>query len=299
MRMSSFSLSESDEWKPGPDLGAGFFFCAARDGCVTMRHPMPPRRLAPLTLLPLLGVGCPRPLAAPSPPPAPRGPLSGVLVVLDPGHGGEDSGTIHAGFREDSLNYRLAAETASELRTRGATVWMTVSSRALPPDLKPGKPEPPLIVPRDARLTFNGERVRLRVKYSANDLWRRAAICQKAVKQPGKKTFFLALHADSLDSRAWWGARVYRDTRDKGESRFAREVLARLTAGGFTFTKTGKIVPRDYGVLNPQYNPIVQKALVEAFTLSSPHDRIRASDPKWRWKVAKLLADSVQKCAKA
>ena len=93
-------------------------------------------------------------------------------------------------------------------------------------------------------------------------------------------------------------ARVYRDTRDKGESRFAREVLSRLTAGGFTFTKTGKIVPRDYGVLNPRYNPIVEKALVEAFTISSQHDRIRASDPKWRWKVARLLADSVQVCAK-
>ena len=257
---------------------------------------MPSRRLAPLTLFPLLlGVGCPRRNSAPAPA---SKPLDGVLVVLDPGHGGEDSGAIRAGFREDALNYRLAAETASELRSRGATVWMTVSSRALPSNLRPDRPEPKLVAPGDARLTYNGERVRLREKGNANDLWRRAAICQKAVKEPNKRTFFLALHADSLESRAWWGARVYRDTRDKGESRLAREVLSRLTAGGFTFTKTGKIVPRDYGVLNPQYNPIVQKALVEAFTISSPHDRIRASDPKWRWKVAKILADSVQVCAK-
>ena len=127
---------------------------------------MPPRRrLAPLTLLLLLlGFGCPRPGPAPVPSPKSRGPLDGVLVVLDPGHGGEDSGAIRGGFREDALNYRLAAATASELRSRGATVWMTVSSRALPADLKPGKPEPPLIVPSDARLTFNGERVRLRAK---------------------------------------------------------------------------------------------------------------------------------------
>ena len=232
-------------------------------------------------------------------PPAPRGPLDGVLVVLDPGHGGQDSGAIHRGFREDALNYRLAAETASELRSRGATVWMTVSSRALPSNLRPDKSEPKLIVPSDARLTFNGERVLLRVKYSANDLWRRAAICQKAIKEPGKKTFFLSLHADSLESRAWWGARVYRDTRDKGESKFAREILSRLTKQGLTFTKNSRIVPRDYGVLNPKFNPIVQKALVEAFTISSPHDRIRASQQKWRWKVAKLLADSVQTCAKS
>lgn len=259
-----------------------------------------PRRLAS-SLLPILclNAGCPRPTpTAPTPSPGPRAPLDGVLVVLDPGHGGEDSGTIHAGFREDALNYRLAAATASELRSRGATVWMTVSSRALPSDLKPGKPEPGLIVPSDARLTFNGERVRLRVKYSANDLWRRAAICQKAIKEPGRKTFFLSLHSDSLESSRWWGARVYRDTRDKGESQLAREILARLTAGGLTFTKNARIIPRDYGVLNPLYNPIVQKALVESFTISSPHDRFRASDPKWRWKVAKLLADSVQTCAK-
>ena len=295
--MSSFSLSGSDEWKPGPGIGAGFFFCVFVLGWGQVSSIRLIIFLACVSGL-VFCSGCPRAAPAPVKPRLPKGPLDGVLVVLDPGHGGQDSGAISSKFREDALNYRLAAETASELRGRGATVWMTVSSRALPADLRPGKPEPPLVVPHDARLSFNGERVLLRVRFSANDLWRRAAICQKAVKEPGKKTFFLSLHSDSLESPRWWGARVYRDTRDKGASLFGKEILKKLMSNGLTFTNTPMVIPRDYGVLNPLYNPIIEKALVESFTISSPHDRLRASDPKWRWKVAKLLANCVQKCAK-
>jgi N-acetylmuramoyl-L-alanine amidase len=169
----------------------------------------------------------------------PTGPLSGVLVVLDPGHGGQDSGAVRGGMREDALNYRMAAETATALRRRGATVWLTVTSDTL---TLPGSA--PLKVPSDARLVFNNEPLRVRHLFSANDLWRRAALVQKAVKEsPGKRVFFLSLHADSLESSRWWGARVYRDTRDKGECRFARQLLARLTKENLTFTKNAQIVP--------------------------------------------------------
>jgi N-acetylmuramoyl-L-alanine amidase len=258
-----------------------------------VRRPLPPLWLliATVTLLLLLVL---LPLSVrrkrPALPPAlPRGPLYGVLVVLDPGHGGEDSGAIRGGMREDALNYRLAAETARELRRRGATVWPTVTSRALN-----AFDSTPFVVPKDARLVFNNQRVLLRRQKSANDLWRRAALARKAVKQPGKRVFFLSLHADSLNSRAWWGARVYRDVRDKGECRFAQQLLKRLSAAGLTYRDNSRIIPRDYGVLNPVYNPAPQKALLEAFTISSPHDRIRARRPDWRQKVAVIVADSIE-----
>jgi N-acetylmuramoyl-L-alanine amidase len=245
-----------------------------------------------LILVPFLACRRSSQSVAPSKPPS--GPLSGVLVVLDPGHGGQDSGAVRGGMREDALNYRLAAGTATALRRRGATVWLTVTSDAL---TLPGSA--PLKVPSDARLVFNNEPLRVRHLFSANDLWRRAALVRKAVKEnPGKRVFFLSLHADSLESGRWWGARVYRDTRDKGECRFARELLARLTRENLTFTKNAQIIPRDYGVLNPQYNPASQKALLEAFTISSKHDRIRARSPEWRWKVARIVAESVEACVK-
>jgi N-acetylmuramoyl-L-alanine amidase len=229
---------------------------------------------------------------ASKPKPPPSGPLVGALVVLDPGHGRQDSGAVRGGLREDALNYRLAAHVARELRRRGATVWTTVSSRTFDAKL-----DSPLLIPRDARLNFNNEPLKLRRLYSANDLWRRAVLARKAVKVSGKQVFFLSLHADSLDSRSWWGARVYRDVRDKKECVFAQELLKRLTRAGLTYKKDSKIVHRDYGVLNPEYNTATQKALLEAFTISSKHDRIRARSPVWRQKVAVIVADSVQATA--
>ncbi len=228
-----------------------------------------------------------KPLPAPTPTSVP--PLVNALVVLDPGHGGVDSGAIRGGMREDALTYRLTAEISSELRQRGAEVWTTVDSNALSVT-----GNTPFVVPKDACLAFNNTPLGHRRESGAQELWQRAALVRKAIKVPGKKVFFLSLHADSLASRKWWGARVYRDTRDKGECRFAKHLLARLSRAGMTYKPNGKIVPRDYGVLNPAYNPAPQKALMEAFTISSPKDRERARSPIWRQKIVVSVADSVQ-----
>src|SRR6478672_7902299 len=53
-----------------------------------------------------------------TPPPS----LRGVVVVLDPGHGGVDSGAICRGCREDVVNYRLTATVAAALRAAGAKI---------------------------------------------------------------------------------------------------------------------------------------------------------------------------------
>src|SRR5436190_646490 len=83
-----------------------------------------------------------------------RLPLRGVTVVLDPGHGGVDSGAICRGCREDAVNYRLTATIAAALREAGAAVAYTVRSAALDMPLREGIPEPPLLVPRDAHLVY-------------------------------------------------------------------------------------------------------------------------------------------------
>ena len=53
--------------------------------------------------------------------------LSGAVVMLDPGHGGVDSGAL--GFSgavyESQVNFALAVAIKNELERRGATVWFT------------------------------------------------------------------------------------------------------------------------------------------------------------------------------
>ncbi|QNO16541.1 N-acetylmuramoyl-L-alanine amidase [Alkalicella caledoniensis] len=54
-----------------------------------------------------------------------KGPLSGKVVMLDPGHGGRDPGAVAHGYHERLLNDQLSDAIAKELRAAGATVLFT------------------------------------------------------------------------------------------------------------------------------------------------------------------------------
>lgn len=64
----------------------------------------------------------------------PKGPkkihhLNNATIVLDPGHGGSDSGALSSsGKMEKTYTLKLAKEVAQELRARGAKVYLTRTS---------------------------------------------------------------------------------------------------------------------------------------------------------------------------
>jgi N-acetylmuramoyl-L-alanine amidase len=53
------------------------------------------------------------------------GRLAGKVIVIDPGHGGHDSGAAAGGVREKDLNLQIGTRIASKLTQAGATVIMT------------------------------------------------------------------------------------------------------------------------------------------------------------------------------
>ena len=57
------------------------------------------------------------------------GDLSGYTIILDPGHGGKDSGCVfpfsNPQYNECDFNLRIALATKEELESRGATVYLT------------------------------------------------------------------------------------------------------------------------------------------------------------------------------
>jgi N-acetylmuramoyl-L-alanine amidase len=61
--------------------------------------------------------------------------LSGMVIVVDPGHGGHDSGFIGAnGLREDDVSFRLALHLEGALAAAGVEVFLTHDERHGPPD---------------------------------------------------------------------------------------------------------------------------------------------------------------------
>lgn len=53
--------------------------------------------------------------------------LSGAVIIVDPGHGGTDSGAVgfSGAIKESQINFATAAYLKNELESRGATVYMT------------------------------------------------------------------------------------------------------------------------------------------------------------------------------
>jgi N-acetylmuramoyl-L-alanine amidase len=127
--------------------------------------------------------------------------LTGVRVVIDAGHGGRDTGTIHSSLWEATYVYDVACRLRQVLaeRTR-ADVIMTTRDPALG-----------LSIPDKDRLADHRSRVLLTSPpydlddpvvgvnlrwYLANSLLKRPGPGKKRI--PPEKTVFLSLHADSL-----------------------------------------------------------------------------------------------------
>ena len=233
---------------------------------------------------------------------APR-PLLGVTVVLDPGHGGIDSGSICAGTREDALNYRLTATIAAALKNAGAKIVYTVRSASLEVPIVEGAKEPPLMIPRDALLCFDGTTILGNKK----SLAARAAVTRPYwaaltddQRRTGRGLYFLAVHHD--DNAEVRGGRIEYDMRG-GEPPLLAAILTQRMAGQSFDKKLAAwgrrhADPRRLYVLKPENNPVIQRALLEAATISSPIDRDLAYSRQFRWQIAKMVRDSIIECEK-
>lgn len=51
--------------------------------------------------------------------------LDGLVVVIDPGHGGADPGAVRDGVNEEDINFAVSMKTRDFLEAMGATVIMT------------------------------------------------------------------------------------------------------------------------------------------------------------------------------
>ncbi len=87
----------------------------------------PPKTTAPLAAAPVIQEP---PLVAALPPLITVTPRdrSKKIIVIDPGHGGKDSGAIGNGYMEKDILLQIGSQLAEKLRSQGYTVYMTRSN---------------------------------------------------------------------------------------------------------------------------------------------------------------------------
>ncbi len=137
--------------------------------------------------------------------------LAGVRVILDAGHGGRDTGTLHGGVWESTYVYDVACRLKRILaeRTR-AEVLMTTKDSELGwkvPDRDGLRASRAQLLLTDPAYSLADPTVGVNLRwYLANSLIRRPG--PDGAKVPPERTIFISLHADSLHPSVR-GAMVY------------------------------------------------------------------------------------------
>ena len=137
--------------------------------------------------------------------------LAGVRVILDAGHGGRDTGTLHGGVWESTYVYDVACRLRRILaeRTR-AEVLMTTKDSVLGwkvPDRDGLRSSRTQVLLTDPAYSLADPTVGVNLRwYLANSLIRRPG--PDGTKVPPERTIFVSLHADSLHPSVR-GAMVY------------------------------------------------------------------------------------------
>lgn len=58
--------------------------------------------------------------------------VSGKTIIIDPGHGGRDPGTVNGNIYESNVNLNVAKALKTKLEAKGAVVCMTRTSNTIP-----------------------------------------------------------------------------------------------------------------------------------------------------------------------
>lgn len=187
-----------------------------------------------------------------------EGPMS--IVVLDPGHGGEDGGAVSPdGVEESRINLAVALRVNDLLRFAGQPTVMTREE--------------------DVSISTSGDTVRAR---KASDIRRRVEIVNET-----ENAVLLSIHQNSLPSSVvTHGAQVFWNGEEGAEA-LARVVQDSLNGAiNVNNEKQPKRIPDTIYLMRHITAPGI---LVECGFLSNPEETVHLQDPSYQTKLAAAI----------
>jgi N-acetylmuramoyl-L-alanine amidase len=180
-------------------------------------------------------------------------PTNPRLIVLDPGHGGSDRGTIHGGVAEADLTLDMAKRLRAILIARGWEVKLTHET------------DVDVYAPNDSA----HDELQTRVDIANN----RGA------------RLFVSIHANAFINAGPYGTTVYISKPE--DVALGRAIESHLASDG---TKDDGVIKAHYYVTFHTRMPAV---LIETAFLSNPSDYALLTSSAWRQKVAQDIADGI------
>jgi N-acetylmuramoyl-L-alanine amidase len=194
----------------------------------------------------------PRTNSAPAPVPA-YVPTNPRLIVIDPGHGGSDTGTEHGGLREADLTLDMAKRLRDILVARGWEVKMT----------------------READVDV----------YAPNDSARDELQARVDIANRAGARLFVSIHVNAFINAGPYGTTCYISKPE--DVALARDLEMNLAQDG---TKDDGIVKSHLYVT---YHTRMPAVLVETAFLTNPSDYALLASAAWRQKVVEEIADGI------
>lgn len=182
-------------------------------------------------------------------------PLTGKVVLIDPGHGGFDPGAMaEDGTHEDAFNLAVSLKLAQEFRDRSATVIMTRMTEGA---LGSTKRED-----MDRRLNL--------IKGSGADA-------------------VISIHMNHFGVGRYRGAQIFYRTGDEQSKRLAELIQDNIRTSVDPQNTRQCKASENYGVLNHAKAPAV---LAECGFLSNTEETQDLKDPEYQSRLAKAIAEA-------
>jgi N-acetylmuramoyl-L-alanine amidase len=210
----------------------------------------------------------PRSLTRLEPPPPPPGPF--VVVVIDPGHGGQDSGTMKSGLVEKELALDVAHRVERNLQDRGLVAVMT-------------RADDSYVSLQDRATIANSQPESVFVSIHFDEAGRAAAT--------GIETYYAAHPISFPDRVASWLPFLQRTSSEppnvesQSLAAFIQESAVARTQAMNRGTR-----PQQFFVIANVHNPAV---LVEGGFLTNKEDAIRLTNAEYREQMAAGIAEGI------
>jgi N-acetylmuramoyl-L-alanine amidase len=191
-------------------------------------------------------------------------PLSGKIIVLDPGHGGPDPGAVQGEAIEKDISLSVSLKLRDYLQQQGALVLMT----------------------RETDIDLADKELKGYSRRKVQDLKRRLELINHS-----EADFFASIHLNAIPSSKWKGAQTFYSAHYKESKRGAKFIQEELRRNLENTNREAKTSDSIYILKNSD----IPGVLVEIGFLSNPTERELLRQDAYQEQVAASIYQGIMR----